>query len=218
MLFLIIFVCGASFGSFIGLVIDRIPLGKSIIQPSSHCQSCQRVLKVIDLIPILSFFLSKARCRYCQVKLSWIYPILELTIGGLFTLTLSNKIDLLHFLTLIFCLILSILDIREHQFPLIIWIFFAIIFIVFFPSNLINYLWIILALLSEIRDLKIGSGDFLWLFIASFSLSFFELILLIQISSILGILYFLFKKPNEIPFIPFLSTGYLALLLWFQIH
>jgi leader peptidase (prepilin peptidase)/N-methyltransferase len=216
--FFISFLFGSIFGSFFGLVIDRLPAGKSIVKGSSHCENCQHKLQPWELIPIFSQILSKNHCRHCGIRLSLIYPFLEFSTGICFSLAYWNWLDLPQFLTLIFCLILSILDYRSHQFPFVIWLFFAILFLFLFPWSFISFIWILLAGLAEFKDLKIGTGDFLWIFIASFSLSFIQIIWVIQIASFLGICYFFIKKLRELPFIPFLSIGYLILLLWDQIH
>ncbi len=212
------FVFGTIFGSFFGLVIDRLPLGKSIVTGRSHCEVCQQQLRIWELVPIFSQLFSKNRCRHCGTHLSLIYPFLELSTGFCFSLAYHGWVDLLQFLTLIFCLILSILDYRAHQFPFVIWLFFAAVFLFLFPWKLEHFTWLLLALLAEIKNLKIGSGDFLWLFIAAFSLPFMQIVWLIQIASCLGICFFFIRKSHEIPFIPFLSTAYLILLLWDQIH
>jgi len=74
----LIFFYGLFIGSFLGVCISRIPEEKSVIRPRSHCEACGRTLKFIDMIPIVSYLISKGRCRYCGDKLSLQYPIIEL--------------------------------------------------------------------------------------------------------------------------------------------
>ena len=62
------FLVGSILASFLGLVIDRFP-EQSIIQPASHCDSCQTRLRPLDLIPILSQVFNRFRCRYCKASL-----------------------------------------------------------------------------------------------------------------------------------------------------
>ncbi|MFR2201932.1 MAG: prepilin peptidase, partial [Lactococcus lactis] len=91
-------------------------------------------------------------------------------------------------------------------------------FILIFPLSPLFYFWLILAVLAEKFNLRVGSGDFLWFFTASFSLTFLNEMLLLQIACSLGIIYYLItKKRVEIAFIPFLTIAYLMLLFGHQI-
>lgn len=78
--YLFIFLFGITVGSFLNVLIDRPIQGKSI-NGRSICDYCHHQLAWYDLIPIVSFFLLKGRCRYCQKKLSWQYPVVELLTG-----------------------------------------------------------------------------------------------------------------------------------------
>ncbi|MFJ7735038.1 prepilin peptidase [Lysinibacillus sp. NPDC097287] len=79
-----VFVFGLVFGSFFNLVGLRVPMKESIVAPTSHCMTCQRQLKVLDLVPVLSFLCLAGKCRGCGQKISWIYPFMELVTGVLF--------------------------------------------------------------------------------------------------------------------------------------
>lgn len=81
-----IFIIGLSVGSFINSFVFRLKTGESILWSRSHCPYCKKILKWRDLFPVLSFFLLKARCRYCHKKISWQYPIVEITTASLFLL------------------------------------------------------------------------------------------------------------------------------------
>jgi leader peptidase (prepilin peptidase)/N-methyltransferase len=63
------FTLGATLASFLGLVADRLPQGRSIIAPRSSCSACGRTLAPLDLVPIVSFLAFRGRCRYCDVRL-----------------------------------------------------------------------------------------------------------------------------------------------------
>ena len=82
MLFLI-FILGLSVGSFLNVCVDRLSKGKSLLG-RSQCDFCHKSLEPVDLIPVLSFFVQKGRCRYCHKKLSWYYPFMELLTGMVF--------------------------------------------------------------------------------------------------------------------------------------
>ncbi|HWP30964.1 MAG TPA: prepilin peptidase [Fimbriimonadales bacterium] len=71
------FIIGAFIGSFLNVVIYRLPRKMSLIAPSSHCPHCNHPLGVLDLVPLLSFLVFRARCRYCKAKISWRYFVVE---------------------------------------------------------------------------------------------------------------------------------------------
>ncbi|MDD3646247.1 MAG: prepilin peptidase [Candidatus Gracilibacteria bacterium] len=88
LLFLVcLFLFGVLFGSFSSVVIYRLKSEeKGILGGRSHCANCNHILDALDLIPIFSWLVNKARCRYCKSKISSIYPLLELSTGTLFML------------------------------------------------------------------------------------------------------------------------------------
>lgn len=65
-------------GSFLGLLIRRLPEGSPIARGRSRCDACGATLRVRDLVPILSWLVAGARCRYCRQPLGWFYPGIEL--------------------------------------------------------------------------------------------------------------------------------------------
>jgi len=72
-----VFVFGAAIGSFLNVVILRLPESKSIIYPSSSCPECGHPIRPYDNIPIIGFFLLHGRCRDCGSRISWRYPFIE---------------------------------------------------------------------------------------------------------------------------------------------
>ena len=68
---------GACVGSFLNVVVWRLPRGQSIVYPGSHCPQCGRAIRWYDNIPVLSWFLLRARCRFCRKPISARYPIVE---------------------------------------------------------------------------------------------------------------------------------------------
>jgi len=79
----ILFVFGLATGSFLNVVIFRMRLGKNFLGRSA-CLACGKILKWVDNIPVLSFINLKGRCRYCQSRISWQYPLIELSLGIIF--------------------------------------------------------------------------------------------------------------------------------------
>ncbi len=75
------FVFGSLLGSFSNVIILRMSSGKSVIFPPSCCPQCNHPLQAQDLLPVLSWLYLKGRCRYCQAKISWQYPVVEACIS-----------------------------------------------------------------------------------------------------------------------------------------
>ncbi|MEJ5250414.1 MAG: prepilin peptidase [Chthonomonadetes bacterium] len=81
---LVVFIYGAVVGSFLNVLIYRLPRGLSIVKPRSHCPNCKTELGVKDLVPLLSFLWQRGKCRYCGARISWRYFWVELATGLLF--------------------------------------------------------------------------------------------------------------------------------------
>ena len=83
----IIFIFGMVIGSFFNVLGYRLPKKESIVFPSSHCPNCKHKLNFRDLFPVLSYLFLKGKCRYCKIKISPIYPLIELITGILFVIS-----------------------------------------------------------------------------------------------------------------------------------
>ena len=77
-------ILGAIIGSFLNVVIHRVPREQSIVFPNSACPSCHSALRPYDNIPILSFIILRGRCRFCHAPISIRYPIVEALTALLF--------------------------------------------------------------------------------------------------------------------------------------
>ena len=77
-------VLGLLVGSFLNVVIHRVPLHESIVSPPSHCPNCDMQIKPWDNIPILSYLFLAGKCRGCRTPISLRYPAVELVTGLLF--------------------------------------------------------------------------------------------------------------------------------------
>ena len=75
---------GLLVGSFLNVVIHRVPLGISVAFPPSHCPNCEMSIKPWDNIPVLSYLILRGRCRGCSTSISLRYPAVELVTGLLF--------------------------------------------------------------------------------------------------------------------------------------
>ncbi len=109
---------GAVIGSFLNVVIYRLPLGQSIVTPPSRCRKCGYQLQWYDNIPILSWLFLRGRCRKCGVGVSMQYPIVELITGALFVLVIwmTPPGPLLATRLILVCILIALFGIDlEHQ-------------------------------------------------------------------------------------------------------
>ena len=83
----IVFLFGICIGSFLNVVILRLPRHESLIKRSSHCMTCGTKIRPIDLIPVFSWLLLRGKCHSCGEKISVRYPIIESLNGLLYILT-----------------------------------------------------------------------------------------------------------------------------------
>ena len=109
---------GLCIGSFLNVVIYRLPLGKSIVSPPSRCRNCDYLLQWYDNIPVLSWLWLRGRCRKCGTGVSIQYPIVELITGALFVLViwLTPVGPLLASRLILVCILIALFGIDlEHQ-------------------------------------------------------------------------------------------------------
>ena len=198
------FLVGSILASFLGLVIDRFP-EQSIIQPASHCDSCQTRLRPLDLIPILSQVVNRFRCRYCKARYPVWYALFELGLGIIFLLYSWELLSLSQVILITAGLTLGIYDFRHQEYPLLVWMTFHLILMASSGWNLVMVFFLALGILAHFIDIRMGAGDFLFLASCALIFSATELLILIQFASATGILAFLLQKKKErLPFVPFL--------------
>ncbi len=83
-LVLVSFVLGLTVGSFLNVVIHRVPEGESVVRPRSRCPGCRTRIAAFDNVPVLSWLWLRGRCRHCGVGISARYPLMELLTGFVF--------------------------------------------------------------------------------------------------------------------------------------
>jgi leader peptidase (prepilin peptidase) / N-methyltransferase len=103
------------------VVVGRVPAGESLVRPRSRCPACGTQIRSIDNIPVLSWLLLRGRCRSCRVRISPVYPLLELGTAGLFVgaaLTFEDPwIAALMAPFLALLLVLAVIDLRHRILP-----------------------------------------------------------------------------------------------------
>ncbi|PIR54384.1 hypothetical protein COU75_01075 [Candidatus Peregrinibacteria bacterium CG10_big_fil_rev_8_21_14_0_10_42_8] len=111
------FLFGLIFGSFGSVLITRVPRNKSIAG-RSMCPQCGSTLRATSLIPIVSFCMSRGRCRECHTSISMLYPLVELVSGLLFLLAFLLNRDIpssvFMAMALWLLLVISVIDIRTQ--------------------------------------------------------------------------------------------------------
>jgi len=83
-LLLWVFAVGGAVGSFLNVVVYRLPRGMSLIRPGSHCPACNKPIRPRDNLPILGWFLLRGRCRDCKAKIAFRYPLVEAITAAMF--------------------------------------------------------------------------------------------------------------------------------------
>jgi len=234
---------GTAVGSFLNVCIDRLPVGKSLLYPPSHCDACQHRLSPIDLIPVFSYLWLRRRCRYCQApiprRLFWV----EVGSGFLFAFTywyfgLSVEFAITAFYGSLF-IVLGVIDL-EHGLILNKIVYpvaaVALIISVFLPQSevfllpwpvslngviggIIGFIFLLIPLL--IYSGGMGWGDVKMAALIGLAIGFPLVLVALLLASILGglvggtlLLLKIKKRKDPIPFGPFLSLTTIATLLW----
>lgn len=134
-----LFLFGIFVGSFLNVVADRSVSGESIWRGRSHCDFCKKILGIFDLIPLLSFITSRGKCRSCEAKLSFWYPISEIMTGLLFMLAYAaaggfNVKFVFNLIVFCFFIVLFLTDAKYRLIPNVVvipGIIFAFLFLTF---------------------------------------------------------------------------------------
>lgn len=91
---------GAIIGSFLNVVIHRVPREESIVFPNSRCPACAKAISPFDNIPVISYLILRGRCRHCKAHISMRYPAVELLTAVLYTIVFLSHVYLRGGLTL----------------------------------------------------------------------------------------------------------------------
>ena len=173
-----VFLFGLCFGSFLNVIVYRLPRSLSLVHPPSRCPSCDYRLGFVDLIPLVGYLILRGRCRQCSIKISPRYPIVELLTGFLFLLLFvifNLSIDFVFYLTLLFLLLaISLIDLKHRIVPNRIVAAGLIAALIFYLPKLLSYWLQIPSILLVIQDpldgllgMLLGSGIMLVIFLVS---------------------------------------------------
>lgn len=235
-----LFLIGISIGSFLNVVIYRVPRGESIVFPASHCTHCNQAIKPYQNIPLLSYLFLRGKCALCHVSISAQYPLIEASMGALTMLMLWKfglSYDLIFYVALCaLLLVLSVIDIQTMRLPNPITLTGAIIAVALTlllkRDHLLPMLyggvvgigflllnWSIGKLLFK-RD-GVGMGDIkmagmIGLFLGPL-LTVGMFILSVFVAALIGIFFIVSGKRGKfqkVPFGPYMAAGALVALLW----
>lgn len=239
---LIIFILGASIGSFLNVLIDRLSKDESI-NGRSHCDYCQKKITWYDLMPVLSFFILGGETRCCGKKLSWQYPVVEIVTGAIFIMVFKDSpyygISIIRTVltaSIISCLIvIFVSDFKYHlisDYILLALFVFSLIFHLtnsnqfqpiltnFISSGLIVALPIFLIYFIS-KERAMGLGDVFLAanigFLLGWKAGFLALYIAFVTGAVFGLLMIILKNKklkSKIAFGPFLVIGTIIMLFY----
>jgi len=233
---LIIFflILGLSIGSFINVILFRLGKKDGIFLGRSSCLNCNNFLKWYDLIPILSFFIIRGRCRHCKYKVSKLYPIIETTTAisfvayfyfrGLSGLgTLFELLVMSGFIAILFFDLLEFTIPDKIVLPLIIFSFFLSLMTPDFQARMITaltigFLFAIIYLASQGRWMGLGDAKLVLLigFVLSYPHGILAILISIWLAALVGMALILIKKATLKTALP-LGTFMAAISIIFMI-
>ena len=195
-----VFIYGLVLGSFYNVVGLRVPKGESIVRPPSHCPICDRNLTAKDLVPVFSYVFLKGKCRGCGTKIHWVYPVIELTTGVLFTFAYLQLGFTWEFVTaLLFISLLIIITVSDIAYMLIpdkILLFFLIPLIVCRMISPLTPWWDsavgaivgfgILLLVAMVSKGGMGGGDIKLFFVIGVVLGTVSTLVTLFLASVIG--------------------------------
>lgn len=234
------FVLGLSVGSFLNVLIDRLPRGEQIFKGRSYCESCKKTLAWYDLIPLFSWLVLRGRCRWCHSPIGIQYPLVEFISGALFILVFfflsQDLLSIIYYLLFISALIVIFVADLKYQiipdeviFPTIaLTIIFQIINHRLELIDVINPIasglgasLFFLALVLLTRGRGMGVGDVKLAVLMGLLLGFPGILVALYLAfltgAILGVILVLLGKKRfgqKIPFGPFLVGGTFISLFW----
>lgn len=231
-MYFLITLLGLTIGSFLNVCIYRIPRGKSISFPPSHCPHCENRLKFYDLVPALSYIFLGGRCRYCKAEISPQYPIVEALTALMFLFIFKkyslSAVSINYMILTCVCIVVSFIDYFTMD----------IYYITLLPGFIVGGVYLfadkskvlesilgmflgygVIKIIDKIGQMifqkkSMGDGDAAFLGMLGFMLGLKLTVVTIFISFIIGgafalcILIFKEKiRDKYIPFAPFLALG-----------
>lgn len=233
----LIFIFGLVLGSFYTVVGERLPDGKSLINPPSHCPNCNHRLGILELIPVLSFIILGGKCKKCKSKIPILSTLIETTTAILFLFAyLKFGISINLFVALTFISMLVIVIVSDIRYMVIcdevliignIIIFILLIISIGLKASLFALFYgiasfVIMLSIKTLGDMifrkeSMGGGDIKLMFTFGLVLGIPSSVASIFLASFIGLPISLVmmkkNKSHELPFGPYLSIAAIILLL-----
>ncbi len=232
----IVFLFGTLIGSFLNVLIYRIPKGENFVTENSHCMSCNHRLYAKDLVPLFSWLFLGGKCRYCKAKISVQYPIVEAINGIMYALIFwficeEPRIALFGYCAAFSALLVAtVIDWRTMEIPDSMWITVLIGGVITYIDELVAEGFDlhcllervigffaasgVLFLLAVITKGGMGGGDIKLMAAVGFMLGWKVVLLALVMGGFIGTLYLIFmaiknkgKIPRKVPFAPHLSLA-----------
>lgn len=237
------FLGGCCIGSFLNVLIYRIPIGMDFKRGRSMCFSCKHQLHAIDLVPLFSWIFLGGKCRYCKAKISAQYPIVEALTGAAFTaiywFATDCKINLAfvgYCIAFSALLVTTVIDFRTMEIPDSMWITVFIGSFFVYAQEIIDdggfdlkcfltrFIGIfaasgILFILALITKGGMGGGDIKLMAACGFLLGWKQVLLALVMGAAIGTLYLIFtalKNKGKVPRkVPFAPHLSIAVVICF---
>jgi leader peptidase (prepilin peptidase) / N-methyltransferase len=236
----IIFIAGLLFGSFMNVVIFRIPKSMSVIKPASQCPQCSEKLKWYENIPLISYIFLLGKCSHCKTKISMQYPLVEFFNGLLLIGIAYFSTDIPHFIIYsllgmtLLCLV--VIDFKNYILPDSLIIIASVIILIYFGyyENLgalprFYYalltgsgMYVLRMVTSKIyKKETFGLGDIKLSALIGFIVGYWDAFIAIFFGFILAAVIFtiliitrLQKKDTYLPFGPYLILGMILYIMY----
>lgn len=230
----ITFVFGAIVGSFLNVIIYRLPRGKSIVSPPSHCPECKVPIKPWQNIPVVSYLMLRGRCKSCGAEIPLRYPAIEavtaLSYLAIYLLKDFKFSEIYIYLLFPFLIAVSAIDIEVRKIPnrLLSPVLVAAVFLMLI-TNFERWLELLIAAFASASLLLLislasrggmGMGDVKFIFVLGIFLGKFVFealalaVLLGGLVSIVLLAVRLKTRKQAIPFGPYLAVGGSVSALW----
>ena len=227
MIGIMVFIFGTLIGSFLNVVIYRIPKGESIAFPASKCQSCQTPLKWYHNIPIFSWLFLRGKCGFCKEAISVQYPIIEFLTGLIFVI-LYLKLGLVWYLPFVAAsftalLALVMIDFKYMAVPDNV-NFAALLFALIQPNFLDAMMYgaiaagglYLIGLFSSFiaRREAMGGADVIVAGTMGALLGFPNFFMALFLSALLAMIPAMIWRDKGVPFVPFLALATFIVYLY----
>jgi len=223
----VLFIFGIMIGSFLNVVIYRIPKNESIVFPSSKCQSCGNALKWYHNIPIFSWIFLRGKCAFCGDKISAQYPIVEFITGVIFV-ALYIKLGFvwyMPFVALSFTALFALVMIDFEYMAVPDSVNFVALILALIQPEFLNALLVaivaagglyLVGLISSLiaKREAMGGADVIVAGTMGALLGFPLFFIAIFLSAILAIIPAMIWRDRGVPFVPFLALATLIVYLY----